>query len=63
MKIGLQILRPLNRVQKNLKAVAVLFGPESCPLGMLGTENVALGVGHQTKDAASGITYPGNVMD
>ena len=41
-----QILNPLDRVQENLKAIAILPGALPCPTGMLGASDVALRVGH-----------------
>lgn len=41
-----QALGPLDGVEENLEAVAILPGAFSCPSGVLGAPDMALGVGH-----------------
>ncbi len=41
-----QALGPLDGVEENLEAVAILLGAFSCPLWVLGALNMTLGVGH-----------------
>ena len=47
----LQILSPFDGILENLEAVAVLRGSMPCPLWVLDASDMALGVGHQGKNA------------
>ena len=59
--ICLEILSPLNRVNKNLEAVPVLLGSQSCPQWMLCAPNMALRVGHQGKNTPRSITNTSDI--
>ncbi len=59
---SLKTLYPFDGVAENLKAVPEFFSAFPGPAGVLGAADMALGVGHQSKDPARRITDGGNII-
>ena len=63
MTTCLDALRIIDCIQEDGKTIAVFLCSQPCPLRVLGTEDVAFGVGHQGKNTTGIITDTGDILD